>query len=763
MPDASRSADAAEWISLAIEGMSCAACAARLERVLGRQRGVRAAHVSLTAERADILGASDQLALDELIETVERAGFRGRPVTEATPEENEQAEQPGPERMVFLVSALLSVPLALEMVPMALGQPHWLPGWAQLLLATPVQFWAGARFYRGAWSALRSGGANMDVLIALGTSAAYGLSAFRVIAGSHAPLHFEAAAVVITLVLLGKWLEARARRRTNRAVEGLLALRPDTARLRRDGVEVVVPIHEVQPGDLLMVRPGERIPADGVVLNGQSAVDESMLTGESVPQAREPGGSVSGGTAAVDGLLLIRATTLGSASTLGRMVALLRQAQASKPRIQRLADTVSGYFAFFVVAASGLTFAGWLLAGAPAGSALLPAIAVLVVACPCALGLATPTVVSVALGAAARNGILFRDAEALETAHRIDTVVFDKTGTLTEPLPVVATTDALGADPEALLGQVAAVQRGSNHPIARALVAEAEARGVPVPAASECRTVPGRGVRGRVAGRLLLLGNRAFMHETGVCLDDHMTRAAALEADGASIVWIATGSEDGPRLIGLVGVADRPRPTAATAVATLRAQGFAVIMLTGDARPAALATARRLGIDEVVAEASPHDKLSQLERLREAGRSVAMVGDGINDAAALARADLGLAMGEGTEIAFQAAAVGLMRPDPQLVADVIGVARTARRRIVENLVWAFGFNAIAIPLAALGVLSPPIAALGMSVSSLAVVTNALRLNRWRPAAAAWEPGPAGGKPRRTSRDRPAAVATGAAE
>ncbi|MEI6986887.1 MAG: cation-translocating P-type ATPase [Rhodospirillaceae bacterium] len=738
--------------AFAITGMTCAACVSRLERILLRQPGVLTATVSLPAERAELVFDPDRTGLLAMVTAVEDAGFGARPISNNDADESAATitaigDESGRSLVALAVSALFSLPLLWEMVLMLAGEPPLLPNWLQWALATPVQFWAGARFYRGAWFALRSGWANMDVLVSLGTSAAYGLAVWQVLtAGHHGHPEFEAAALVITLVIAGKWLEARARRATNQAVEALRALRPGTARLLlADGREEMLAVSQVLPGQRVLVRPGERIPVDGMVEAGLAAVDESMVTGESLPRERGPGAMVIGGTLNLDGMLTVTTTAVGAESMLGRMIALVGHAQATKPRIERLADWVSGWFAIFVAAISAVTLAAWWLATGDAQASILPAVAVLVVACPCALGLATPAVIAVALGVAARHGILIRDAEVLETAHNVSTVIFDKTGTLTEDRPQLTDIEAIDGDAAALASLAAAVQRGSFHPIARAIIDHARELGLTVPAVTDFRAVAGRGVIGTVGGRALLLGNRALLDANLIDASALIPQAAALEAAGKAVVWIGETGVNGvevngarvngqPRLLGLIGVADRLRPGAAAAIAALLRAGVEPVMLTGDQPSAALATAARLGLQpgQVRAGATPEDKIEEIMRRQAAGQVVAMVGDGVNDAPALALAHLGIAMGGGTDAAIAAAAVSLIRPEPMLAAALIDIARATRRKIVQNLVWAFGFNLLAIPLAAIGVLGPVVAAAAMTISSLTVVANALSLRLWRP-------------------------------
>ncbi|HYC04833.1 MAG TPA: cation-translocating P-type ATPase [Azospirillaceae bacterium] len=717
--------------SLAVQGMTCAACVSRIEKVLGRQAGVLAATVSLPAEKAEVRFDPDRIDLAAIVAAVERAGYGAWVATPDTPSHDPQEARR--ELRLLALSAALTLPLLAEMLLMALDAPWRVPGWAQALLATPVQFLIGWRFYKGAFRALAGGTANMDVLVALGTSAAYFLSLWLVLAGHHhGHLYFEASALVITFVIAGKVMEARARRATNRAVEALLALRPETARrVAADGSERVVPLAEIRPGDRVAVRAGDRVPVDGTVLEGRAAVDEAMVTGESLPQERGPGSGVTGGTVNLDGYLLVEATHVGEAAVLGRMIALVGHAQATKPRIQRLADRVSGWFALVVVAVAAAAFAGWWLATGDLEASIIPAVSVLVVACPCALGLATPAVMAVALGAGARHGILIRDAEALERAHAVTSVLFDKTGTLTEDRPEITDLRPLDGTAEQLLALAAGLQRGSRHPLAKAVLERAQ--GLPLAAAEEFRAVPGRGVTALVGGVPAAAGNAALMRELGVDMTPLQDGAAALERQGKAVMWVAAQRGGTLRPVGLIAVADRVRPTAGPAVAALGRLGVRVTMLTGDSPAAAITTAGKLGITEVVASARPEDKIARIAAEQAAGRVVAMVGDGVNDAPALARADLGIAIGGGTDVALQAAGVGLMRPDPALVAGVVELARATRRKIVGNLVWAFGFNAVGLPLAALGLLGPVPAAIGMTVSSLAVVGNALLLQYWKPS------------------------------
>jgi len=605
-----------------------------------------------------------------------------------------------------------------------------LPGWLQLALATVVQVGFGARFNRGAWKALVAGAGNMDTLVALGTSAAFGLSLWEMAAGQGGHLYFEASAAVIALVRLGKWLEARARRQAGEAIRGLERLKPERARVRRDGVEHEIAATDLRPGDLLVIRPGERIAADGIVRDGAGSADESLLTGENLPVPKEPGSRVVGGALNGESLLLAEVTATGAESQLARMVRLVEDAQAAKPPVQRLVDRVSAGFVPVVVGIAAMTFAGWWLAGAGAEMAAVNAVAVLVIACPCALGLATPAAIMVGTGVAARHGILIRDPAALEQARAIRTVVFDKTGTLTAGRPeLLALHPAPGESADAMLRLAAALQAGSEHPLARAVLARAA--GLEPLQASDVRALPGRGLEGQVDGRKLRLGTSRLMRESGVEIAALAHEACGLEADGRTVSYLAEGG----RLLGLLGFGNAVKPGAAEAVRELRARGLRVVLLTGDNQGAADAAARALGIDEVRAEALPGDKTALIEALRER-RPVAMVGDGVNDTPALAAADLGLAMATGADVAAAAAGITLMRGDPTLVPAALDIAARTFQRIRQGLFWAFAYNLVGIPLAAAGLLSPVVAEAAMAFSSVSVVGSALLLRRWKPRFAA---------------------------
>ncbi|HRO80337.1 MAG TPA: heavy metal translocating P-type ATPase [Alicycliphilus denitrificans] len=735
-----RTADAPDTLDLGVGGMTCASCVGRVERALRKVPGVRDATVNLATERAHIVvDAAAAAGMDAVLRrAVRNAGYEPRSVAEQ--DADGAAEQsPWAGFMPVAVGLLLSAPLVLPMFGDLFGR-HWmLPAWAQFLLATPVQFILGARFYKAGWHAAKALTGNMDLLVALGTSAGYGLSLWLwwTAAPGHAPhLYFEASAVVVTLVLLGKWLEARAKRQTTAAIRALHALRPEVAHLlSRDG-EVDVPIAEVMAGDRLVVRPGERIPVDGLVEEGHTQVDESMLTGEPLPVAREAGGVLTGGSINGDGRIVMQVTAVGGETVLARIIRLVEDAQAAKAPIQRLVDQVSAVFVPAVIAIALVTLAGWLWAGVGLETALIRAVAVLVIACPCALGLATPAAIMAGTGVAAKHGILIKDAEALEVAHRVGTVAFDKTGTLTVGRPRLTAFHAHpGSDEPALLSAVAAVQSGSEHPLARAVVAAAQERGLALAQPEGVRAVPGRGTEGEVAGRSYLVGSLRWMQELGVDLGPLAGQAAALQGQGATVSAVAERVTQGLAARALLAFGDEPKPGAREALERLKARGVRCVMISGDNRGAAEAMARRLGLDpaagEVMAEVLPGDKAAAVAALKAGGKVVAMVGDGVNDAPALAAADVGMAMGNGTDVAMHAAGITLMRGEPRLVAAALDVSHRTVAKIRQNLFWAFAYNVAGIPLAALGYLNPVVAGAAMALSSVSVMTNALLLKRWR--------------------------------
>jgi Cu+-exporting ATPase len=710
----------------AIQGMTCASCAGRVERALSKVPGVVRAEVNLATEKATVEGL--MLRPAALIGAVQDAGYDADLLTGDAEREREmeaaEARRVRRDLIQVVVAAVLTVPLLLPMAGVML------PGWLALLLATPVQFVFGGRFYVAAWKAVRAGAGNMDLLVSLATSAAYFYSLFLVASGSTEHTYFEAAAVVITLVNLGKWLEHRAKRSTSAAIRSLMSLRPEQARVERGDSEIEVPIAAVVAGDVVVVRPGEKLPADGIVLSGSSHVDESLLTGESVPVEKQPGAAVVGGSINGSGLLRVTTTAVGGDSTLAHIIALVEGAQVKKAPVQHLVDKVATVFVVGVLICALVAFVGWYVSTGSFADALVAAVAVLVVACPCSLGLATPAALMAGTGVAARAGILIRDAEALERAHRVDTVVLDKTGTMTEGRPVVTEIVPFGVPEAELLALAAAAQTGSEHPLASAVLARA--KGLTLPRMEEFRSIPGRGLVALVAGKRIAIGNRALLAEHDVALAPDV-EAWRLEEQGRTVMWVAE-LEPARVLRGLIAVMDQVKPSAAAAVQRLQAAGITTVLLTGDNARTAQAVADALGIERVLAEVLPEGKAAEIERLRNEGHCVAMVGDGVNDAPALALADVGIAMGTGTAVAMQAAGITLMRGDPLLIADAMAISRATYRKIQQNLFWAFAYNVVGIPLAGFGLLNPMLAGAAMAFSSVSVVSNALLLRRWRPSA-----------------------------
>jgi Cu+-exporting ATPase len=729
-----------------VRGMHCAACVGRVERALKGLAGVDRATVNLATEEATVSFDPERTSFDALQAAVAAAGYElvpPRPGEAVDAERSARDAEQRREQIKFIVGAVLSVPVLLggmshmlPWVPAALRNP-----WLLLILSTPVQFWVGWQFHRGFLHDLRYRQASMSTLVSVGTSAAYFFSVavtlWPHVFPAHGVTYYDVSAVVITLVVLGRWLEARARGRTSEAIRRLVSLAPRTARVVRAGAEVDLPTAEVRVGDLVRIRPGERIPVDGVVTEGASTIDESMLTGESLPVEKAPESKVYAGTVNRTGSFIFRAARVGRETALARIVALVAEAQGSRAPIQRLADRVAAIFVPIVLGIAGLTFLAWWLFGPEPAAlfALTNAVAVLVIACPCAMGLATPTAIMVATGQGAERGILIRSAAALELLERVDTIVFDKTGTLT--VGRLAVTDAIalpGASEDDVVALAAAVEQGSEHPLGEAIVASAKERGLALPPITAFATVPGQGIEAMAPDGRVLVGNRTLMDARGVDVDALVPRAQGLAAEGKTTVYLALGG----RALGLLAAADVVKPEAPEAMAALKRRGLEIVVLTGDARPTAEAVARLIGVEKVLAEILPEDKAGEISRLTAQGHRVAMVGDGINDAPALAQADVGIAMGSGTDVAIEAADVTLVRGDLRGVLGAIDLSRRTISVIKQNLVWAFGYNVVLIPVAA-GVmypfwgvlLSPILAGAAMAFSSVSVVTNSLRLKRWK--------------------------------
>ncbi|MEX6504114.1 heavy metal translocating P-type ATPase [Pseudomonas zhanjiangensis] len=721
-----------ETLELAIAGMTCASCVGRVERALARQAGVLEVSVNLASEQAQLRvtpGSDPQT----LLRAVEAAGYSASLVDLERPGQPEADSQLRRERLSLLLAIGLALPLLLPMLVEPFGL-HWmLPPWAQFALATLVQFILGARFYRAGWRALRAGAGNMDQLVALGTSAAYGLSLYQwavAPAGSMPALYFEASAVLIALILLGKYLESRAKRQTTSAIRALQALRPDQALRLKDGKEQRVALSALALGDQIVVKPGERFPVDGQVLEGRSHADEALISGESLPQAKQPGDAVTAGAINGEGRLLVETTALGAETVLAKIIRLVEDAQAAKAPIQKLVDRVSQVFVPAVLLIALATLLTWLLLGAPLATAVLNAVAVLVIACPCALGLATPTAIMAGTGVAARHGILIKDAEALEIAHKVSLVAFDKTGTLTSGTPKIAHLQALDGGESELLRLAGALQQGSEHSLAKAVLDACAERGLELPEVADSQALAGRGIAGQVGDRRLALGNHRLLADNDLQAGELAERAQQWEAEGRTLSWLLE-QQPQPRVLGLFAFGDTLKDGAAEAVAQLRARGIDSHLISGDNRGSCRAVAEALDIDAVHAEVLPADKAAIVADLKDKG-VVAMVGDGINDAPALAAADVGIAMGSGTDVAMHAAGITLMRGDPRLVPAALEISRRTYAKIRQNLFWAFIYNLVGIPLAAAGLLNPMIAGAAMAASSVSVVSNALLLKTWKP-------------------------------
>ncbi|VAV99115.1 Lead, cadmium, zinc and mercury transporting ATPase; Copper-translocating P-type ATPase [hydrothermal vent metagenome] len=723
----------AQTVVLDVEGMTCAACSGRVEKVLLALPDVLDARVNAATDRADVdwLGSDVNVLADAIAAT----GFKAQPRLSATAQRKQQQEQKAKEDaatvkkewIMLAISVALTLPLVIQMISNVLGYTFRMSGWIELALGTPVQFWIGARFYKGAWNSLKGGAGNMDVLVVMGTSAAYFYSLAVLVLGTQGHLYFEAAAVILTLILLGKILEARAKRGTTAAVLELMALRPEEANVLRNGVEITVPVDEVELDDIVVVRPGERIAVDGEVVDGQSQADESLITGESLPVDKNIGDVVTGGSVNGTGRLQVKATKVGEDATLNKIITLVENAQSGKAPVQRLVDKISAIFVPVVVVIAFLTFAGWMMTGGSFENALVAMVAVLVIACPCALGLATPTAIVAGTGAAAKAGILFKDVEALEMAHKVDTVVFDKTGTLTMGKPAVTEVLAVDVDENELVRLCAGLQSASEHPLAKAVVAYAGDS--ELPDVKDFASHTGFGVSGMVDGKSILIGNRALMLDRDVDVSKEIVATQAVwEDEGKTAVLIAI---DG-KLAGVMAIADPIRKETAAAIADLKKHGIVTMMLTGDAERTARTIAKLAGIDKYYAETRPEDKVKVVEELQGQGKVVAMVGDGINDAPALALANVGIAMGSGSDVAMETAGITLMRVNLGMVHAALQVSKRTWSKLWQNLFWAFIYNLIGIPLAVLGLLNPALAGAAMALSSVSVVSSSLTLRFWKP-------------------------------
>jgi Cu+-exporting ATPase len=727
-------------IELGIRGMTCASCAARVEKVLSHTQGVLNASVNLATETATIEYDSGGLDTKKLIKVVENAGYEAYEKTEIAVdrERHERESEVRHLQRLVIISVALSIPLLLHMVLRLMQSP---PGvldnpWFQMTLALPVQFGIGWRYYKGAYHSLKSGAANMDVLVAMGTTAAFLYSLYNVFALPahliHNHLYFEASAVIITLITLGKYLEAIAKGKTSESIRKLMKLQPNTARVIRYDKETDIPVEEVMVGDTIVVRPGERIPVDGKIIDGYSSVDESMLTGESIPVEKKSGDEVVGATINKTGTFKFQATKVGKDTALAQIIRMVEDAQGSKAPIQKVADQISGVFVPVVIGIAFLSFAVWYFGFGNFTSGLINAVSVLVIACPCALGLATPTSVMVGTGKGAEYGILIKGGEYLERAHRMQTVVLDKTGTITKGIPEVTDIFSLGElTPDEVLTFAATAEKNSEHPLGEAIVRQAEEKSIRLLGSEDFQAIPGHGIYAKIESKDVLLGNRRLMRNNGLPVEEVEKLLARLENEGKTAMIIAIDKV----LAGVIAVADTIKEYSSEAIRELSRLGLEVWMITGDNERTANAIAEQVGITHVLADVLPENKAEEIERLKKQGRITAMVGDGINDAPALAVADVGIAIGTGTDVAIESSDITLMSGDLGGIVTAINLSRATMRNIKQNLFWAFIYNAVGIPFAALGYLSPTIAGGAMAFSSVSVVTNALRLRRFSPKSA----------------------------
>lgn len=720
-----------EKTELDVFGMTCAACSNRIEKVLNKQEGVKHATVNLTTETASVEYNPGLVDIQALTEKIKNLGYDAKPKAGAEEKQTHKEKELKNMKTKLIISSVLTAPLLLTMLVHLLNinvPDLFMNPWFQFALATPVQFIIGWQFYVGAYKNLRSGGANMDVLVALGTSAAYFYSVYEAIMTIGNPayephLYFETSAVIITLILFGKYLEARAKSQTTSAISSLLNLQAKEARVIRNGLETMIPVEEVIVGDRLIVKPGEKIPVDGRVVKGRTSVDESMITGESIPIEKEVDATVIGSTINKNGTIEMEATKVGKDTALASIVKIVEDAQGSKAPIQRLADVISGYFVPIVVVIAILTFTIWIMFVQPGQMepALVASIAVLVIACPCALGLATPTSIMVGTGKAAENGILFKGGEHLERTHELNAIVLDKTGTITKGKPEV--TNFTGD--EQTLQLLASAEKGSEHPLAEAIVAHATEKDMDLMEVDDFTAIPGHGIEAEISGNHILVGNRKLMQDHQVNVDGVEEEMVNYEVEGKTAMLIAIDGE----FRGIVAVADTIKETAPQAIKELKEQGLEVIMLTGDNERTAQAIAKQVGIDQVIAQVLPEEKAEKVKEIQQQGKKVAMVGDGVNDAPALAIADIGIAIGTGTEVAIEAADVTILGGELLLIPKAIKTSHATIRNIRQNLFWAFAYNTAGIPIAAVGLLAPWVAGAAMALSSVSVVSNSLRLKR----------------------------------
>lgn len=726
--------------TVAITGMTCASCVFRIENAVKKVPGVNSIQVNLSNETAQIYSASEEV-LNSALLAIENAGYKAQLITQNNSSKIAESKFQGlaKEKLYLILSALLTLPLVLPMLLEPLGLNLMPPAWLQLIFATPVQFFFGYRFYRSAYGALRARTGNMDLLVALGTSAAYGLSLYEILRnlghlehlhqrGVH--LYFESAAVIITLILFGKFLEAKAKQQTSAAIKALQTLQPNTALLLRNGSEIHVKISEIINGDTVIIKPGERIPVDGKIIKGQTHIDESMVTGESLPVSRELRDKVIGGSVNIDGLIHVETAATGAETTLAKIIRLVENSQMAKAPIQRLVDKVSAFFVPIILLVSIMTVVFWGLANGEWQQAIINGIAVLVIACPCALGLATPAAILVGTGLAAKNGVLIKDAEALETAHAITVVAFDKTGTLTEGKPRISFLKSFGLSDVEMLQLAGSLQTGSEHPLAKAVVSRMNSEKIESLPISGMKAIPGMGLEAIVANKRYLLGNEKLMQAHAISVNHLTDFTSSLAMNGSTYSFLAL--ENQKSIIGILGFSDEIKKNAELTIKVLKQMNIKSVMLTGDNFASAEAVGRKLDIDEIKAGILPAGKNSEIHRLRNRGEIVAMIGDGINDAPALAAAHVGFAMSTGTDIAMHSAGITLMRGDPILIANAIEISRRTYSKIRQNLFWAFAYNIIGVPLAALGMLNPMIAGGAMAFSSVSVITNALLLKRWKP-------------------------------